>query len=57
VNKSKNTTVQLIRKTSLNAEITNASQLREAILRELLEMEAPSSVAISYLKEELKNIL
>ena len=57
VNKSKNTTVQLIRKTSLNAEIKNASQLRESILRELLEMEAPSSVAISYLKEELKNIL
>jgi hypothetical protein len=57
VNKTKNTTVQLIRKNLLNPEITNANQLREAILRELTEMEAPSSVAITFLKEELKNIL
>lgn len=57
INKSKNTTVQLIRNTSINSEIANASQLREAILRSLTEMEAPSSVAINFLKEELKNVL
>ncbi len=57
INKSKTTTVQLIRNTSINTEIANASQLREAVLRELIEMEAPSSVAINFLKEELKNIL
>lgn len=57
VTKSKNTTIQLIRKTSLKMDIANASQLRESILKELIEMEAPSSIAINFLKEELKNIL
>lgn len=57
INKSKTTTVQLIRKTSINPEIATASQLREAVLRELTQMEAPTSVAISFIKEELKSIL
>lgn len=57
INKSKTTTVQLIRKTSLNTEIATASQLREAVLKELTEMEAPTSVAISFIKEELKSVL
>lgn len=57
VNKSKNTTIQLIRNTSLKMDIANANQLREGILKELTEMEAPSSIAINFLKEELKNIL
>jgi hypothetical protein len=57
VTKSKNTTVQLIRNTSLKMDIANASQLREGILKELIEMEAPSSIAINFLKEELKNVL
>lgn len=57
VTKSKNTTVQLIRNTSLKMDIANASKLREGILKELIEMEAPSSIAINFLKEELKNVL
>lgn len=57
VNKSKNTTIQLIRNTSLKMDIANANQLREGILKELTEMEAPSSIAINFLKEELKSIL
>ncbi len=57
INKSKNTTVQLIRNTSIKTEIANANQLREAVLRSLTEMEAPSSLAINFIKEELKNIL
>lgn len=57
VNKSKNTTIQLIRNTSLKMDIANANQLREGILKELTDMEAPSSIAINFLKEELKNIL
>ena len=57
VNKSKTTTVQMIRKASLELQIANANQLREAILRELIEMEAPTSVAISFIKKELKNVM
>lgn len=57
INKSKTTTVQLIRNTSLDIQIATASQLRESILRTLTEMEAPTSVAVSFIKEELKSIL
>lgn len=57
VNKSKTATIQMIRKASLNMEIANANQLREAVLRELTEIEAPTSFAISFIKEELKSVL
>lgn len=57
ITKSKNTTVHLIRKTSIETTIANASELREAILRELTEMEAPTSIAITFLKQELKLVL
>ncbi|WP_338409157.1 hypothetical protein [uncultured Flavobacterium sp.] len=57
INKSKTTTVQLIRNTSLNTTIGDANQLREAVLTALTEIEAPSSVAISFIKEELKSVL
>jgi hypothetical protein len=57
INKSKTTTVQLIRNTSLDMQIATASQLREAVLRTLTEMESPTSVAVSFIKEELKSVL
>lgn len=56
VNKAKNSTVQMIRQKSLEQDIPNAEKLREAILIELTETEAPSSIAISYLKEDLKRV-
>ncbi len=56
INKSKNTTIQLIRNTSIREDVANASKLREAILMDLTENEAPSSVAIDFLKEELKRV-
>ena len=37
-------------------EIVSAEKLREAILIEMTETEAPSTIAISYLKEDLKTI-
>lgn len=54
--KAKNSTTQLIRKNALRQEIKDANQLREAVLLELTEVEAPSSIAISYMKEDLKRI-
>uniref|UniRef100_UPI00404A983D DUF7935 family protein n=1 Tax=Flavobacterium sp. TaxID=239 RepID=UPI00404A983D len=56
INKAKNSTVQMIRQKSIEQEVTSAEKLREAILIEMTETESPSSIAISYLKEELKTV-
>ncbi len=55
--KAKNSTVQMIRKNAIREDIADANKLREAIMIELTEVEAPSSIAISFIKEELKNVL
>lgn len=52
---AKNTTIQMIRKASLGAE--NANKLREIILSDMMEKQAPSSVALSYLKNEVGELL
>lgn len=54
--KAKNSTIQMIRKQALREEVADADKMREAIMLELTEVEAPSSIAISYLKEELKRV-
>ena len=54
--KAKNSTVQMIRKNAIREDIADADKLREAIMLELTETEAPSSVAISFIKEELKRV-
>ena len=56
ITKAKNSTVQMIRQKSIEEDIPNAEKLREAILIELTETEAPSAIAIHYLKEELKKV-
>ena len=54
--KAKNSTVQMIRKNALREDVADADKLREAIMLELTETEAPSTIAISFLKEELKRV-
>ena len=54
--KAKNSTVQMIRKNAIREDILDADKLREAIMLELTEVESPSSIAISFLKEELKRV-
>ena len=54
--KAKNSTVQMIRKNAIREDIVDADKLREAIMLELTEVESPSSIAISFLKEELKRV-
>lgn len=54
--KAKNSTVQMIRKNAIREDIVDADKLREAILLELTEVESPSNIAISFLKEELKRV-
>ncbi|MBC7523591.1 MAG: hypothetical protein H7239_04045 [Flavobacterium sp.] len=54
---AKNTTIQIIRKTAMSDKITNSFKLREKILSDLLENEAPSSIALSYLKSEISELI
>lgn len=48
---SKNATIQMIRKASAGAE--SANSLREAVLGELLEKQAPSAAGLGYIKKEV----
>ncbi|WP_115879497.1 DUF7935 family protein [Lutibacter oceani] len=54
---AKNATSQIIKKTSEDKNITNAQELREAILKRMLETSPPSTTALSFIKNEVKSIL
>jgi hypothetical protein len=54
---AKNTIIQNIRKTTADTSLTNANQLREKILTNLLEGQSASSLALSYLKSEVTEVL
>jgi len=54
---SKNTTIQLINKTSEETIITNAQELREAILQKMVKGNAPSNTALAFIKDEVRNLL
>jgi len=54
---SKNVTMQLIKKTSEEENITNAQELREAVLQKMLNLQAPSSTALAFIKDEVRNII
>ena len=54
---AKNTIIQNIRKTTLDETVTNADQLREKILSNLLDGQSPSTVALAYLKNEVADVL
>ncbi|WP_395045833.1 hypothetical protein [Flavobacterium sp.] len=54
---AKNTTIQNIRKTNMNEKVDSANKLRETILRDLLESQSPSTIALSFLKDEVASFL
>lgn len=54
---AKNTIIQNIRKTTLDESVTNADQLREKILSNMLDGNSASQLALSYLKTEVVDIL
>ena len=54
---AKNTIIQNIRKTTLDETVINSDKLREKILSNLLESESASSLALSYLKTEVTQLL
>lgn len=53
---AKNTTIQLIRKSNMSEKTDSADKLREVILTELMDKQAPSATALSYIKKELGDI-
>ncbi|RXR19184.1 hypothetical protein EQG63_06980 [Flavobacterium amnicola] len=54
---AKNTLIQNIRKTAMNEKVTSADKLRETILSDLMEQESPTSIALSYLKKEVTQVI
>lgn len=53
---AKNATMQLIRKASLSEKANTADKLREIILTEMMEREAPSETALALVKQEVSQI-
>jgi hypothetical protein len=54
---AKNTIIHNIRKTTADDTVLTAAQLREKLLSNLLESESASSVALSYIKTEVTQLL
>ena len=54
---SKNAIIQNIRKTAMDDTITTADQLRERILSAMLEGQSSTTLALSYLKTEVSQVL
>ena len=54
---AKNATSQIVKKTSEDFTITNAQELRESILKRMLNNAPPSTTALAFIKEEVKNLL
>ena len=54
---AKNTIIQNIRKITLDASVTTADALREKILSVQFDSESASSLALSFLKSEVSEIL
>ena len=54
---AKNTIVQNIRKNALREDVTSADALRETILKQLVEQETPTSLALAYLKKEVGQMI
>ncbi len=51
---SKNATIQMIRRANMSDSIETANNLREVIMNDLMDKQSPSSVALSYIKKEVK---
>ncbi|MGB3607546.1 MAG: hypothetical protein WA775_02150 [Psychroserpens sp.] len=53
---AKNATIQLIRKTAMSNDVNSANQLREVILKEMMDRRAPGDAALSFIKDEVSSI-
>lgn len=53
---AKNATIQMIRRTNSSEVVVTANNLRESIMTDLMDRQSPSSVALHYIKKEVKNL-
>lgn len=53
---AKNATIQLIRKASLSEKTDSANKLREVLLTEMMDKQAPSNAALSFIKSEVSEL-
>lgn len=54
---AKNATIHIIKKTAEDESVTNAQELREAIIKRILTDVAPSSTALTFIKDEVRNFI
>ena len=50
---AKNATIQLVRKANMQEKTDTANKLREVVLTDLIDKQAPSNTALSYVKKEV----
>lgn len=53
---AKNATIQMIRIAAQNEKVTDANSLREVLITDLLDKTAPSSAALSFIKNEVTEL-
>ncbi len=53
---SKNATTHIVKKTAEDSSITTAQQLREGILKRMVEGNPPSTTGLTFIKEEVKEL-
>ncbi len=56
VKTAKNATITLIRKAAGKEAVNNSDDLRQIILKSLMEKQPPTDAALSYIKKEVKNL-
>ncbi len=54
---AKNATIQMLRKAALNADVSDADQLRQSVLNDLFDKPTPSNAALAYIKNEVKEFI
>ncbi|HIE45678.1 MAG TPA: hypothetical protein EYP87_05855 [Flavobacteriaceae bacterium] len=57
ISTAKNTTIQLVIDAAKDLNVSNSDQLREAIINKVMNKQAPSDTALSFIKEEVKSLL
>jgi hypothetical protein len=57
VKTAKNATIQMIRKTNMSDKIDSADKLRETILNDSLDRVSTTGIALSYINNEVKELL
>jgi len=57
ISTSKNATIQLIFDAAKDLNVSNSDQLREAIIKKVMNKQAPSDTALAFIKEEVNTLL